>query len=139
MFAMLVLPPLVNLAHAPARGAHLAASLSQETSLAIGQVIRKRIEEAFGWRNIIAGLGELHHRGLSKVQSTPRASNTAPALVAGAEALAMSVLGIERGIGVGTVRQQLPGAWPPGGPPRCADEHGGGAVVAAPGALGASF
>src|SRR5882672_8006280 len=40
---------------------------TRHAGYAISQVIRKRIEEAFGWSKTIAGLGKLHHRGLPKV------------------------------------------------------------------------
>jgi transposase len=40
---------------------------TRHAGYAISQVIRKRIEEAFGWSKSIAGLGKLHHRGLPKV------------------------------------------------------------------------
>jgi hypothetical protein len=40
---------------------------TRHAGYAISQVIRKRIEEAFGWSKTIAGLAKLHHRGLPKV------------------------------------------------------------------------
>jgi len=40
---------------------------TRHAGYAVSQVIRKRIEEAFGWSKTIAGLGKLHHRGLPKV------------------------------------------------------------------------
>jgi len=40
---------------------------TRHAGYAISQVIRKRIEEVFGWGKTIAGLGKLHHRGLAKV------------------------------------------------------------------------
>ena len=49
------------------RSSAIDGRTTRHASYAISQVIRKRIEEAFGWSKTIAGLGKLHHRGLPKV------------------------------------------------------------------------
>lgn len=49
------------------RSSRIDGRTTRHAGYAISQVIRKRIEEAFGWSKTIAGLGKLHHRGLAKV------------------------------------------------------------------------
>ena len=49
------------------RSSAIDGRTTRHAGYAISQVIRKRIEEAFGWGKTIAGLGKLHHRGLAKV------------------------------------------------------------------------
>ena len=36
---------------------------------AVSQIIRKRVEEPFGWGKVIGGLRKLHHRGVALVDS----------------------------------------------------------------------
>jgi len=40
---------------------------TRHAGYAVSQRIRKRIEEAFGWANTVAGLRKARHRGLPKV------------------------------------------------------------------------
>ena len=49
------------------RSSAIDGRTTRHPGYAISQVIRKRIEEAFGWSKTIAGLGKLHHRRLPKV------------------------------------------------------------------------
>ena len=49
------------------RNSAIDGRTTRHAGYTISQVIRKRIEEAFGWGKTIAGLGKLQHRGLAKV------------------------------------------------------------------------
>lgn len=52
---------------AKVRGSALDERTTRHAGYKVSQVIRKRIEEAFGWMKAAAGLRKTRHRGLDRV------------------------------------------------------------------------
>jgi hypothetical protein len=52
---------------AKAKGSAIDGRTTRHAGYKISQVIRKRIEEAFGWTKSAAGLRKTRHRGLARV------------------------------------------------------------------------
>ena len=51
------------------KGSAIDGRTTRHPGNAISQVIRKRVEEPFGWSKVIGGLRKLHHRGVELVDS----------------------------------------------------------------------
>ena len=51
------------------KGSAIDGRTTRHPGYAISQVIRKRVEEPFGWGKVIGGLHKLHHRGVELVDS----------------------------------------------------------------------
>jgi hypothetical protein len=51
------------------RGAAIDGRTTRHSGYAVSQILRKRIEETFGWTKSTAGMRKTHHRGLARVGS----------------------------------------------------------------------
>ena len=68
-----VTPHIAIDGHARKNGTPRATAIDARTTrhpgYAISQVIRKRVEEIFGWGKVVGGLAQLKLRGLAKVKA----------------------------------------------------------------------